>query len=330
MTSRISLGSSDAQSRIVGIRRSQIAGFLIGLMCLCEYLLVGAGTPILVVALLAFASVAPLSRGNTVGELSLIALRYFSRGRRFNWQPKSFYVYQLSQIGRLDLAGTAGDLDASVEHYARSLALEGETSEFTLSLFRGGGHSATQLATPSQSHPGDPWQRETAVQIETPAREFWREVLINDRYYAVVSFDDFSLVTRTKHIFNRFLGWLPSGLVLVHTQVVGTQRGSRLTARAAHRVTIDSSVTQALGFRSTTRNQVQLERKRQQEREVEAGATLLRIGVFLICSGESRQMCRARVQSSIEEARRSGLPARLRIGQQRELFESLSPRINCA
>jgi hypothetical protein len=330
MTNRIPLGSSDAQSRIVGIRRSQMAGSLIGLIGLCEYLVVSAGTPALLVVLVAFASVAPARRGNTLGELSLIALRYVLRSRKFNWQPKSCSVYELSQIGRLDLAGTDGELESSVKHFVRSLALEGEPGELTLSLFRSGGHSSTQLASSSGSHPGEPWKRQIVSTTATPAREFWRELRINNRYYAVVSFDDFSLVTRTRYIFNRFLGWLPSGLVVVHAQVIGTQKGSRIAARAAHRVTIDSSVTQALGFRSTTRNQVQMERKRQQEREVEAGATLLKIGAFLICSGESREICRARVQSSIEEARRSGLPARLRIGQQRELFEALSPRISCA
>lgn len=330
MTNRIPLGKADTHSRLLGIRRSQISGAAFGIFALSDYVLTSSSFGVLFVSLLSLISVIPVKSQGTVGDFLITAGKFLLRRRSFEISPGSQFSYRLDQIGRLDLSGMDSEVVTSLKQFSTTLALEAETSEFQISLSRNFANSETTIQTISQAKPSEIWLPVSKKPEVVSAFESWREIRIEDSFYAVLSLDDFSLARRQRQVLSRFLGWLPSGLMIMRIQVFGTQRGVRMTARVAHRVSIDSTVTQALGFRADSRARVEMERKKQQELEVESGAAFMKIGLFLICSGSTRQSCRSRVKACIQEARRSGLPMRVRVGEQRTLFEALVPQVKIA
>jgi hypothetical protein len=325
MSSRMRLGVSDTHSRLLGIRLQQIFCGVVGLTFLSDAVLIKGGIEALLIAVTAFCCLIPIRKLGTVGEVAWIALRYCVRRRNFVWSRRSKHLYELRHIGRLDLAGLDSNFESSLKLLATTLSLESEVSEFQVALVRSCQGSQTLVSTSSASNPGELWKTVEPHGESLMAREFWSELRVGDSYFTFLSFNSFSLSTRNPRFFNQFLAWLPSGSVILTTQVLGAQKALRISARAAHQSTIDSSVTQGVGFRTTIRGLTHMQRKGQQEREVESGATLLRIGVHLLCWGSTRKECRARVKLCVAEARRSGLPLRARYGEQRLFARAIEP-----
>jgi len=327
MIDRIPLGKSDTQSRLLGIRRGQIAGAAFGIFALSDYVLTSSSSGVLLISALSLISILPIKNKGTAGEYLTRTGRFLLRRRTFEITTGREFTYRLNQIGRLDLSGMDSEVVNSIKQFSTSLALEADVSEFQISLARNRVECETTIQTLSQARPSEIWIPESNKPTRVTAFESWKEVRINNRFYSILSFDDFSLARRQRQVLIRFLGWLPTGLMVMKVQVLGAQRGVRVTARVAHRVSIDSTVFRALGFRADSRAQVELQRKKQQEFEVESGSAYLKIGLFLLCSGSTRQSCRNRVAACIQEARRSGLPIRVRVGEQRTLFEALLPQV---
>ncbi len=328
MIKRLPLGTNDVEFRLMGIKGHQIAGLSIGLMGVTDALFLGGGLKILVLSGIAFLSAAKIGNRGTLGEIFVVASKYWSRSRAFSMNCSDLQRFELRQIGRLDLAGRDDVLFSSLAQMATGLSLEGDGNQFSVSVQRESGRTSTTLSTSREYAPAMWWTKIEADDTPLVGREGWSTLKVGNRYYSVLNFDDFTLANRRKYFFERFLAWIPSGVVITVFEVVGAQQGLKKSARAAHRLTIDSSITQAVGFRTSARTLTTIQRKIQQEKEVEAGATLMRIGVYMLCSGETKEQCLSRAKQCIDYARRTGLPLLIKYGQQGPLLEALGPRLN--
>lgn len=317
------LGAGDVGPRILGIRRHQVICSVVGLMFFCDALLLGGGSIGYFATGISFLVMAPIGQRGTVGNRISVLAGYLLRSRIARFKPTG-NVYELEHVGRLDLSGGEEVVIRSLQQICATSSLEGNGRTFGLSLQRSSAGSRTLLGGAHLSNPGWPWrQLEPTIEvIET--REHWDAISFKGRFVTILSFDDFTYAARQQFMFERFLKWLPSGHIVLKIKVVNSQKGLRVSARASHRLATDLKVSSNLGFRSSVRALANVQRKLQQEQEVEAGATLLQLGAFLVCEAETRAELKVRVAQCLEQSKRCGVPLKVRYGEQRLLLNALT------
>jgi hypothetical protein len=308
MSELLGLGVADAESRWIGVRRHQAILVIAGLGLVGHWLTSNGPAVEVVAGAFILACAAPTTDGLTIGERSLIGLRFVARSRwtsirlRTNAQVMNVeargearcHGFELAHRGRLDLSGRDLDNAVGLASFADALSTFDETRHFSLHVLARGDAVSTLLALPEGVSPPAGWtSRPTlaTVCVASHALEWmlerWAYVRISDQLIRVLRIRDFSSVPDGHALLERIQfasTWLD---VSLHVEVVAGTKAQRVAARAVHRMGSDDVATQAAGFRRTARSSRALDRLRQREALVVEGTALLRVAVFLVIRASS-------------------------------------------
>lgn len=338
--SELGLGVADGESRWIGVRRHQAALAIIGLGFVGEWVTHAHGSSMeLVVGIALLSCSSPTSDGLTVGERVRIAGEFLLRSRwtSISTQRRSSTLsisargestvcaFELLHRGRLDLAGLDLLNASSLADFADTLATSKTTRHFSLHVLSSPSGVATLLAVPPNVSAPPGWTENVALALGAVHAddsggawllERWSYVRVANQVIRVLRVRDFSAVPEGHALLEQLQFASPWLDVVLHVDVVGGVRATRLTARAVHRVGSDDATSQSAGFRRTAQSTRTLERLRQRESLVVEGAALLRIAVFVVVRAASLRQLRRDVKSVTQGAFEAGLRCETGPGRQ--------------
>jgi hypothetical protein len=340
MSELLGLGTSDGESRWIGVRRHQAAFAIAGVGLVGEWITQAHGPPIeLLTGISLLTCALPTSDGLTVGERLRIGVAFITRSR---WTSVRASVtsdgvaivargestargFELAHRGRLDLAGRDQLNASALADFADALATSKDTRHFAVHVRSSPDGVTTLLVVPPDVSAPSGWSENSDVVLQATGTggsgicwllERWTYVRTANEVIRVVRVRDFSAVPDGHALLHRLQFGSPWLDVAVHVDVVGGVRAKRLASRAVHRVGSDDATTQSAGFRRTAQSSRTLERLRQRESLVVEGVALLRVGVFVVIRATTLQQLRRDVKALTRCAFESGLRCELGPGRQ--------------
>ena len=345
----VRLGDADARARLAGLAPHQVVAPLVGVALLAAALLGGPLRPLVAVVGLALVVAAvPVAGGLSVAEVTAIAVGFVGRRHRhvvgglvlddevLVWADRApawaLSAYELGHRGRLDLTGA--DLE---EAHALAVAIDAAsaggdrvvTVHVTATPSR-----RTLLAAPPGSGPPEGWAPASGALVAALGPGEGRDVVFYERPSHLRGADgvtrvyrvrDFSAVVPGVALLERTLRTETPVQVTVRYEVVGTRRGTRLAARAAHRVDADDAVGRALGFRRSARAARAMARLAQREAEVARGRSLVRVAVYLVVRASDLDELHRRSAALWRHAHESGLRLESGVGRQATWLRAALP-----
>ena len=332
MSELLGLGAADGESRWIGVRRHQAVFAISGVGFIGEGLTHVRGDSIeLVIGLLLVTGAVPTKDGQTVGERIQIAVNFIVRSRWtsirvtrggdattiFARGEVAVRGHQLQHRGRLDLSGLDQVNALALAEFANAVSTADETRHFSLHVRSSPNGITTLLAAPPEVRPPSSWlvndnliAESIGVRANAGAEwllERWAYVRDERQVVRILRIRDFSAAPVGHAALERMQFASPTLDVVVHVDVVGGARASRLAARAVHRVGSDDATSQAAGFRRTAKSSRALERLRQRESLVVEGTALLRVAVFIVVRSSSLRELRRDVKAVNRTMVESGL-----------------------
>lgn len=345
----LGLGPSDAQSRWIGVGRHQAVLTMAGIV-LCADWLTGHHRPVLelIIGLVVLVCSVRFSTTGTVGELLLTYLRFLVRpgwselsitrtteGTVVNADFNSPVAgYQLQHSGRLDLTGEDLDVAASVRELCTALSLASPGAHVSQHVFPTDTGHTTLLCTGLEQPPRGSWIRtddaidellRVAPQVPVPLLERWSYVRAGEDAVRVARVHDFSAAPSGEAVLQSLQRRCPLVIVALHIDIIGAEKAKKLSARAVHQSSSDASVSQSAGFRRTARSDYALQRLRQREREIAAGESLLKVGLYVVLRARNTSELDQLTSEVREHAGASGLVLDWGTGLQRQWFYQSAP-----
>ena len=305
------LGESDAEARWIGVRRHQAVLVVVGLGLASAWIL-QASSPLgqLAVGLVLLACAVPTRDGQTLGEATVVAIRFLGRS---HWHDVSvrefgddmmlsapdvvaFRGYELEHRGRLDLTERDAVLAETLAALVDAASASRENQHISQHVMKREGTASTFLALPLETPAPEGWRFNNSLALmsirakgDSTAQLYERYSYLrtHDRLLRVFRVRDFSSVPASKSLLEQLLRSPVALDVSLHVDVVAGSKAHRLAARAVHRVRSDDATSSAAGFRRSARSSRSFERLAQREVLVASGRALLRIGVFVVVGGLS-------------------------------------------
>ena len=339
-------GDSDAAVRWFGLTRHRLLLVFAALALSTDALTRRGprwGQWLVILVILALA--APGAAGRSWGELAVTEARFWIR-RRLTWVSLRVdadalvittrgehraWTYDFAHRGRLDLSGHDVTLARRLSRMAESMATVGGDAHVALHVDARDDSVATVLSTTSPVVAPSEWRRDPFAGMPSALR-LGRNALIERREYLRTR----DHVVRTLRVSALSSGREASALEVlseraswltlsVHATVLPVMRARRLTSRAVHQVGSDAHLTRAAGFRWSARREWEMERLRQRESAVAAGAALCRWAIYIVVRASTIEQLRGRVDEVVSVARAAGLRLDLGVSRQREWFEFQLP-----
>ena len=350
MSDVFALGDSDADARWIGVRRHQAALAIVGLGLVGDWISRSNGRLFeLVFGALLVGGAAPVGFGLTGGEWVVILGRFVTRSR---WSQVATSVrgddvrivvggevvvrgYELDHRGRLDLSGRDLECADALDSLVKALAASSRTQHVSLHVHARSLGVSTLMALPTDVHQPDGWALNSDLLLDvvgtrgakgpTWLLERWWYVRTRAGVVVVLRVRDFSAVPEGLALLERVQRGPVALDVALHLDVVTNSRAQRIAARAVHRLGSDQAVSGAVGFRRTARTARVLERTRQREVAIAGGASLLRIGVYLVVRASTLGDLRSARRSVVAHAHEAGLHLERGFGRQSQWFVNQLP-----
>lgn len=332
MSEFVGLGESDADHRLIGVRRHQAALIVMGIGLLSEWLFnPSAPTSELIVALAIVTCAVPTYDALTVGEQLVVVLRYVARS---HWSAISalelgddialwahgdvaFRGYELVHRGRLDLSGRDVTNAEALQALADAAGATRTGQHFSEHVVRRDDFASTLLVLPVDVPAPDGWLKggdlvRRVIGFDDGATslrllERFSYLRAPEQLVRVYRVRDFNSVPSTRGLLDQVLkSSTPLDLAL-HVDVVSGARAQRLSSRAVHRVGSDDATSRAVGFRRTARAMRNYERLAQREALVASGRALVRVAVFLSVRAPSLDVLQRRGDALWRLAHDAGL-----------------------
>lgn len=328
----VGLGDSDASDRWIGVRRHQAVLVVLGVGLLSEWLFNSSASIVeFIVGLAVLSGAVPAHDGQTVGEQSVVALRYFVRS---HWSVISalelgddmalwangevaFRGYQLVHRGRLDLSGRDVANAESIKALADAASASRTGQHFSEHVYRSDDQRSTLLTLPLGVAVPDGWIKDNdlarrVIGFDDDATSFclferFTYLRAPQCLLRVYRVRDFRSVPSTRGLLDRVLRSSTSLDLALHVDVVSGARAQRLSARAVHRVGSDDATSRAVGFRRTAGSARNYDRLAQREALVASGRALVRVAVFLLVRASSLDELQRRGDALWRHAHDTGL-----------------------
>lgn len=306
------LGESDVEARWIGIRRHQAVLLIVGVALMGEGIITSrVRLGAIVAGMFLLLCVAPTGDGRTVGEQTLIALRFVLRQqwRTFNARELgedivlwcggevAFRTYELVHHGRLDLSGRDAMIAHSLTEFADAASAARTGQHFSVHVTRRRKGACTLLALPVDAPAPDGWTPTNALALElllgsSEDRSFslferLTYVRNSRELVRVYRVRDFSFAPQRQSLLEPLLRSPEFFDVALHVDVVSGATAQRLASRAVHRVGSDDETSRSAGFRRTARSSRIFERMAQRERYVAGGRALLRVAVYVVVRADT-------------------------------------------
>jgi len=336
----LGLGDSDAELRWIGVRRHQAVLAVAGLGLTSAWLLrTSAPLGELLVGTAFLVGAVPTRDGLTLGETLAVAWSFLCRSKWHDVnvhefgddvmlsapEVVTFCVYELDHQGRLDLSGRDIALAETLKSLLDAASASSEDQHISQHVLRREGAASSLLALPLETPAPDGWRRCSSL-AQTLTRVNGQSALrLYERYsylrtprqlLRVFRVRDFSPVPESRPLLEQLLRSPVDLDVAVHVDVVAGAKAHRLAARAVHRVRSDDATSSAAGFRRSARTTRSFERLAQREVLVASGRALMRLGVFVVVSGNSLEELERRSAAIWRRAHDGGL--RLERGRARQ------------
>ena len=348
MSDVVGLGDADAQGRWIGVRRHQSILVVVGLVLVGDFVVRRGSVVEVVAGTVALGLAVPAVDGLTCAEMVAVALGYLARTKwlavRLRGSPDGFVVeargvaptrgFELRHRGRLDLSGRdLTDADALM-HFADALAAGGADQHFSVHASTRDRRTRTLLSLPPGVAPPPQWDVDTDLvpqvvgaghRVASWHLERWNYLRTSRGVLSVMRIRDFGGADARRGLLEHVQFASRDMDVAVHVHVVGSRRGSRLSARAVHRQGSDDASSQAAGFRRSARSARISERTRQREGLVAEGRALLRVGVFLVVHAAHVEELSTRVDLVRRRCAQTGLRCERGRGRQAPWFSLQLP-----
>lgn len=305
MSDVVGLGRSDARDTWFVLERHQVLLAIAGSIVCGDWLVRAGSTWVeLVLGMVMLVGALRVLRGLTIAEFTQLTVQFFIRSR---WQfvansrtgdlieikaggTANFRGYELVHRGRLDLSGADLTNAQRLADLMNGLAVGAPLSHVSMHVRARGSYARTFLTLPRDVTVCEGWTPSAeliehvvseAVDSSRLVYERWSYLRVSDGVRRIVRIVDFQGANQERALLERLQDTSLDIDIALHTQVVGSSKAQRLSARAVHRVGSDAQVARAAGFRRSAQATKVAERLSQREELVAAGQALLRCGVYI-------------------------------------------------
>jgi len=347
MSEILQIGSSDAESRWIGIRKHQAGLLLLGVLVTGDWCLRSSGTVGELCAGLFLLACSPQSSdGLTNGEWIYLGATYLLRSKwsvvQFSVKKNicelqtrgqtSFSGYSLNHRGRLDLSGGDATLTNQLKEITNSLALRGVKSHVSLHILCDVEENKTLLCVPVDTHLSLDWTVNSGLVAlligatsAVDVLERWGYTRTKESLVRVLRLTDFSQASLNNALLERLQTSRHPLDLSVHYDVLSIEKSQKISSRAVHAISSDSELSHEAGFRRTAQSDRAFKRMRQREILVAQGQPLLRCAVYVSVSAPNQRELQKRTREVVLIAQDAGLRCQKGLARQAAWFRYQLP-----
>jgi len=347
MSEIFQIGTSDAESRWIGIRKHQAVLLLLGVLITGDWCLRTSATLVeLCVGLFLLACAPQSSDGLTNGEWIFLGATYLLRTKWSRVQLSfkkdicelqskgvtTFCGYSLEHRGRLDLSGDDRALTSQLKEITSSLALRGVKSHVSLHVLCDVEENQTLLCVPVDTHVSSSWRATTSLVAlligptsSVDVLERWGYTRTKESLVRILRITDFSQASPNYAVLERLQMSRHPLDISIHYDVLSMEKAKKISSRAVHAISSDSALSHEAGFRRTAQSDRAFKRMRQREILVAQGLPLLRCAVYVSVSAPNQRELQKRTREIISISQDAGLRCQKGLARQAAWFRYQLP-----